>query len=518
MKWLNGQSRTLVGASVTLAVFSLVSRFAGLIRDRILASKFGASDVLDVYYVSFNIPDFIFNLLVIGAVSSAFIPIFIEYQSKRKGEEWKITSNFLNVLMVVVAATVAILFFFVPALINLITPGFTPEKKDLAVLFTRVMLFSPFIFSISVVVGSVLQVFHRFLIYSLAPVMYNIGIIIGALFLEPRFGPLGLAEGVVLGAFLHLAIQLPAAYRVGFRWQKIISFTGFGIKKIFYLMIPRAIGLGAMQINWIVLNAIATTISIGSVAVLNFANNLQYLPIALVGISVAIASFPTLSREALEKNKRDFTNRITATLRQILFIIIPLSFLVVYLREDIVGVVLGAGRFQVGDVNLTAQILGLFSIGIFAQSIIPFLSRSFYAMQDTKTPVISTLISIGVNIGLAFWFVSKGLGILGLPLAFGIAGVLNAFLLLVFISMKLELFNFWRTMEYLGKIILLSYIMILLVLGLDRFFISKIYSLNFWGALSHGAIIAIIGTLIFAGISSIFKIKEIRNLKIWGRK
>jgi len=320
--------------------------------------------------------------------------------------------------MIVVAAAVTILFFFVPALINLISPGFTPEKKDLAVLFTRVMLFSPFIFSISIVVGSVLQVFHRFLVYSLAPVMYNIGIIIGALFFEPRFGPLGLAEGVVLGAFLHLAIQIPAVYRVGFRWQKIVDFTSSGMKRIFYLMIPRSLGLAAMQINWIVLSAIATTISIGSVAVLNFANNLQYLPIALVGISVAVASFPTLSREALEKNKKYFTNRVTNTLRQILFIIIPLSFLVIYLREDIVRIVLGAGKFRVSDINLTAQILGLFSIGIFAQSIIPFLSRSFYAMQDTKTPVLSTIISIVVNVGLAFWFVSRGFGILGLPLPF----------------------------------------------------------------------------------------------------
>jgi len=514
MKWLNRQSKTILGASITLAVFGLLSRFIGLIRDRILASRFGASDILDVYYVSFNIPDFIFNLLVIGAVSSAFIPIFIEYQLKKNGQEWKIANNFLNLLMIVVAGAIAILFFFVPLLMNIIAPGFTAEKKELAVLFTRVMLLSPFIFSISVVMGSVLQAFHRFLIYSFAPVMYNIGIIIGVVFFEPKFGPLGLAEGVVLGAFLHLLIQIPAAYKVGFRWQKIIDLTSSGMKRIFLLMIPRSIGLAAMQINWIVLSALATTLSIGSVAIFNFANNLQYLPISLVGISIAVASFPTLSREAIEKSREDFAKRIMATLRKIIFIIIPLSFLAVYLREDIVRVVLGAGKFQIDDISLTAQVFGFFTIGIFAQSIIPFLSRSFYALQNTKIPVISTLISIIVNIGLAFMLINRGFDILSLPLAFSVAGILNLVLLLYFINRRLKFFNIRQLIQYSWKILLLSYAMILFITIIDGMFIYKVLSPTFSGAFYHGLLVAVLAALTFMDMSFMLKIKEVSIFKI----
>ena len=289
---LTQQSKTLLGASAMLALLGLLSRVLGVLRDRILASHFGASDLLDVYYVSFNIPDFVFNLLVVGAVSSAFIPVFIEYQSRKNGEEWNLVNNFLNILMVTMTTTVGILLIITPWIVGLIAPGFSADKKELAVLFTRVMLFSPIIFSISVVVGSVLQVFHRFLAYAFAPIMYNLGIILGAIFLVPKFGPLGLAEGVVLGALLHLLVQLPALRGVGFKWKKIWNYGDAGMIKILKLMIPRTIGLAAVQINWIILNAMATTISTGSVVILNFANNFQYLPISLVGISAAVASFP----------------------------------------------------------------------------------------------------------------------------------------------------------------------------------------------------------------------------------
>ena len=148
---LTRQSKTLLGASVMLAFLGLFSRVLGVLRDRILASHFGASDLLDVYYVSFNIPDFIFNLLVVGAVASAFIPVFVEYQAKKDGGEWNLANNFLNTLITVMTVTAGVMFIFTPGLINIIAPGFSSEKKELAVLFTRIMLFSPIIFSISVV-------------------------------------------------------------------------------------------------------------------------------------------------------------------------------------------------------------------------------------------------------------------------------------------------------------------------------------------------------------------------------
>src|SRR3989338_10358242 len=297
------QSKTLLGASTMLAFLGLLSRVLGVLRDRILASRFGASDLLDVYYVSFNIPDLIFNLLIIGAVTSAFIPVFIEYQSKKDGEEWDLANNFLNILVAIMAMTAGVMFVFTPWLIRLIAPGFSPEKRELTILFTRVMLFSPMILSVSVVIGSILQVFHRFLAYALAPIMYNLGIIFGAIFFVPKFGPLGLAEGVVLGALFHLLVQLPALKGTGFKWKKVWNFGDSGMRKILKLMVPRTIGVAVIQINFIILNALSSRISPGSVTVINLANNFQYLPISLVGISTAVASFPTLYRQALEGDK-----------------------------------------------------------------------------------------------------------------------------------------------------------------------------------------------------------------------
>ena len=425
-------------ASILLAVFQLLSRLVGLLRDRVLASHFGASDILDVYYTAFNIPDFVFNLLVVGAVSSAFIPVFIENRHKDEAGAWKMAANFFNVLFVSVMVTVVLLFFFVPSLVDLIAPGFSGPKKDLAILFTRVMLLSPLIFSVSVVFGSILQSFNRFLAYAFAPIAYNLGIIFGVLVLEPKFGPLGLAEGVVLGAFLHLAVQVPAAWRAGFKWQAIFDFGSEGMRKIFRLMMPRTIGLAAAQINTIVLYALATLMPVGAVAIYSFANNLQFVPIALVGISIATASFPTLSRKALLEDKREFVGQLKQDLKKTFFLVVPFSVLVFLFRNEIVGLVLQVGQFSAVDTLQTARVAGFFMIGVWAQSIVPILSRAFYALQDTKTPVAISIVSVALNILLAFYFVRFGSwGVEGLALAFSLAGILNALLLLVFLKRKI---------------------------------------------------------------------------------
>lgn len=489
-----------------LAVFGIISRLIGLLRDRILTSHFGASDLLDVYYVSFNIPDLIFNLLVVGAISSAFIPIFIEYQSKKEGEEWNLANNFLNILVVIMTITAGIMFIFAPWLIHTIAPGFISEKKDLAVLFTRTMLLSPIIFSFSVVIGSILQIFNRFLAFALAPIMYNLGIIFGAIFLVPRFGPLGLAEGVVLGALLHLLVQLPALRGLGFKWKKVWNFGDLGMRKILRLMVPRTIGVALLQINLIVLDALSSKISSGSVTVIHLANNFQYLPISLVGISTAVASFPTLSRQALEEDKTVFTERINRILRQILFIILPLSFLMVYLRVDLVRVVLGSGLFMPRDVELAGNVLGFFMIGVFAQSVIPLLARSFYAMQNTIIPVTASIVGVVVNVFFA-WYFSSSLKIFALPLAFSLAGILNALILLVFLRYNLRTFSLKGLMVYLTKLIYVCVVMFLVVTLAD-IFIN--FDSGFVGSLYQLITLSVVGVLTFGAFSSILKLKELR--------
>ncbi|OGN01211.1 MAG: murein biosynthesis integral membrane protein MurJ [Candidatus Yanofskybacteria bacterium RIFCSPLOWO2_12_FULL_43_11b] len=494
-----------------LAFLGLFSRVLGVLRDRILASHFGASDLLDVYYVSFNIPDFIFNLLVVGAVASAFIPVFVEYQAKKDGGEWNLANNFLNTLITVMTVTAGVMFIFTPGLINIIAPGFSSEKKELAVLFTRIMLFSPIIFSISVVIGSILQVFHRFLAYALAPIMYNLGIIFGAIFFVPKFGPLGLAEGVVLGALFHLLVQLPALKGTGFKWKKVWNFGDSGMRKILKLMVPRTIGVAVIQINFIILNALSSRISPGSVTVINLANNFQYLPISLVGISTAVASFPTLSRQALEGDKTEFTERISRTLRRILFIVLPLSFLMIYLRTDLIRIVLGSGLFRSGDIELTGNVLGFFMVGVFAQSIIPFLARSFYAMQNTRIPVVASIAGVAANIFFA-WYFSPSLNIFALPMAFSLAGILNAVILSAFLKYNLRTLSLKELGVYSVKLLYICAVMILVIILTDIF---VNFDVNFTGSLYQIITLSLVGILTFAVFSSILDIKEAEIWKAW---
>src|SRR3989338_6928088 len=213
-KILNGQSRTITSAAVVLALASLVSRFLGLFRDRILAGQFGAGDTLDVYYAAFRIPDALYNIVIMGALSAGFIPVFIAVRKRMRGESnqehWKVANSFLTAIIITLGLSSLILSFFTNDFSVLIAPGFSPDKQAMVNALSRIMLLSPILLGISAVIGGVLQSFRNFFVYSLAPIFYNIGIIIGALFFVPTMGYVGLGWGVVLGALLHLFIQLPA--------------------------------------------------------------------------------------------------------------------------------------------------------------------------------------------------------------------------------------------------------------------------------------------------------------------
>lgn len=493
---------SILGAGILLAFFNLASRVMGLVRDRILASRLGASDVLDVYYISFQIPDFIFNLLVIGAISSVFIPVFIEYESKKGLEQaWKLTSNFLNILTALLLVFVGSMFILAPFLLDLIAPGFSEEKRSMAVLFTRVMMFSPLIFGVSMIAGSVLQSLNRFLSFAMAPLAYNLGIIIGVLFLEPLFGPLGLAEGVVLGAVLHLAIQLPALKRTGFKWFWIFDTADEGLRKILKLIAPRSLGLAAVQINWIVLNSLATTLGIGVVSSLNFAYNLHFVPIALIGISMAIASFPVISKDALS-GREVLSPRVFKILNQILFVIIPLSFIFAYMKNDIVAILLGAGMFGPKEIGMTAGLLGFFMIGVFAQSIIPVLARSFYAMQNTLIPVMASIISVAFNVFLAVSFIGET-GKEILPISFSLAGILNMTILIYFLGVKIKLDIRKLALNFV-KIFYSSVMMLLVIILID---IPLDFSSDLAGSILQVGALSLAGMLTFLFFSSILGIK-----------
>ncbi|MFO7807557.1 MAG: murein biosynthesis integral membrane protein MurJ [Candidatus Moraniibacteriota bacterium] len=519
----NGEksSGSIAGAALVVAGLGLASRFFGLIRDRILASKFGAGDELDIYYAAFKIPDLVFNLLILGALSAAFIPVFTSLVSRDEpGKAWKLANEVASVAVVALALMAGVLFVFAPQLVSLITFGFGEEKQEMVAALTRIMLLSPFLLGLSGILGGILNSFNKFIFYSLAPIFYNFGIIIGALFFTDSLGLAGLAWGVVLGAFLHLLIQVPEAIRCGFRFRFNFNLKDPNLRRVIKLMIPRTMGLAVVQINFLIVTILASTLAAGSLAIFNLANNIQSVPLGMFGIAFAVAAFPTLSCSWAKEKKEEFVDNFSSTFKKIMFLVIPVSVVFIVLRAQIVRIVLGTGRFDWEDTILTFQALGVFSLSLFAQSAIPLLSRSFYAIHNTKVPFFTGLFSEVINLSLALLLIGK-FGILGLVWAFSVASIINMLFLLIILRKKVGGLNESEIIGKVWKVLMATMGMAVgiqiskygVAFVLDRFNFALFgYSINmetFAGVFLQASISLVIGGVLFVVISKLLKIKEL---------
>jgi len=458
-KIFNSQTKTITKGALIIGTSYFISAILGLIRDRLLVGHFGAGLELDVYFAAFRIPDFVYNILILGGLIVAFLPLFAEYFSRNKNEVWQMANYVLNAFLIFLISISFIFFLLAPWLIKWIFPGFGEEHYKLAVPLIRLLFLSPIFFGISNLLSGILQYFHRFFIYSLTPILYNLGIIFGILFLAPYFGIFGAGLGVVFGAFLHMAIQIPTARNCGFSYKFLFDFKYPALKRIFKLMVPRVFGVAAQQINLIVITAIASTITMGSIAIFSISNNFQSLPVGIIGASFAVAIFPTLSRFFAENQKKEFLENLSAIFRQILFFIIPISILIFLLRNPIIEILYLTGKFGLEDVKLTSACLGAFAFSIFAQSLIPLLARAFFSLQDTKTPTLITFWAVFLNIILAFSFIwllkspnifsnflidffsllrNENTPLLGLPLAFSISAIFQFALLYFSFKQKIK--------------------------------------------------------------------------------
>jgi putative peptidoglycan lipid II flippase len=527
-KLLNHSSKTVFSAAFILALTALISRVLGLFRDRLLAGRFGAGNELDIYFAAFRLPDLIYSILIIGAISSAFIPVFAQYFRKDEKEAWHLTSGLFNWVFLILIGLSLIFIFFAPWIVSLIAPGFSGEKKEMTVILTRIMFLSPLFLGMSSILSGVLQYFHRFFVYSLAPIMYNLGIIFGIVFLAPKMGLKGLAWGVVLGAFLHFLIQLPSVFYSGFKLNINLKLHE-GIRKIIKLTIPRTIGLAGFQINYVVITAIASSLTIGSIAIFNLANNLQYVPIGIIGISFAMAVFPRLADSSAEENKEKFSKDFSSVFGQILYLVLPITVLFLILRAQIIRLILGTGQFGWVDTRLTAAALGIFSLSVFAQSLIPLVSRAFYSFHDTKTPVSVSLVSIGLNIGLSFLFVwvlnndnifsrffsdvfklsgINHFAVLGLPLAFSLANIFNFSVLMKFFNRRIKSWNLKAILNSVYKIIASCILMIVAIYVFLRIADLFVDNRTFVGLFIQTAISAGAGIMIYFLTSLFLKIPE----------
>lgn len=514
----NGESKTITGAALLLGAASLASRFLGVLRDRVLAGEFGAGDMLDIYYAAFRIPDLIFNLLILGALSAGFIPIFTaalcsaKEKNEHPKEAWEIVNSVMNIMGVALAVLCGLFIAFAPWIIPLITPGFGSEKMVMTITMTQIMMLSPIFLGFSNILGSILQSFKRFFIYALAPIFYNIGIIVGALFFTKLWNIYGLAWGVVLGAAAHMLIQAPAAWQLGFRYRLLFDLANKKIRAIGKMMIPRTLGLAVSQINLVVMTIIASTLVPGSLAVFNLANNLQYFPVGIIGISFAVAAFPLLGEFAAAGKKEEMVKSFSHTTRQIVFFIVPASVLLLVLRAQIVRVIFGAGYFDWEDTILTADTLAYFVLSLFAQALIPLLARFFYALQDTKTPFFIGLVSAVINI-LAAVFLVKPWGIAGLAMAFSIASILNFCLLWIMLRIKFGPLDEGNILKSTFKISAAASLMAFAAQTMKSILAPYVDMQTFLGVLGQGFGAGTVGIFIFSVVALVLGSREMAALR-----
>ena len=417
----------MTDATKVLVVTLFCSNLLGVLRDHYLAQKIPTS-LLDTYYAAFRLPDLVFNILILGAISAAFIPVFTELLARDKKKALIVANNLLNIGLVGVVLSLAILFFLMPWLIKVVVPSFAPDKQATTLNLARLFLISPLFFAVSYYFSGILNSFKHFTISSLAPLIYNLSIILGTVILGNRLGVYAPAIGVLVGSLLHMAIQLPSILKRGWRPSLTFDLKDKDAIKIFKLMIPRSIGLGSNQILLIGFTAIASGLSAGSVAIYNLADNIQTMPSVVFGTSIASALFPHLSGVYAEKNENKFAKMMENGLLAIIYFLIPLSIAIILLRAQIVRIILGSGHFGWEQTQATASALGIFSLALVFSGALPLFAKALYARQNTKTPTIIGVATVAISL-LAGFFLSKKLGVAGLAAGLSIGMVVNVGLL-----------------------------------------------------------------------------------------
>ncbi len=396
------KARIARAAGLVMALF-VVSRALGLLREMVISHQFGTGGDLDAYLAAFRLPDILFQIVAGGALASAFIPTFSAYLAHgrvRPGR--RMASAVINLVLIVTTVLGMLAALLAPWLVRtILAPGFDPARQALTADLMRLMLVTPVIFGLSGVIMGILNAYQHFLLPALAPILYNLGIIAGALLLAPTMGVQGLAVGVVVGALGHLVVQVPGLERYSFRWTAMLGLRDPGVHEVGRLMLPRVLGLAAVQINFLVNTMLASGLVAGSLAALNYAWLLMLLPQGVFAQSVATAAFPTFSAQAAKGQWAEMRSTLSATLRAILYLAIPAAVGLIVLRVPLVQLVFERGAFGETSTQMVAWALALFALGLPAHSVVEIVVRAFYALHDTRTPVAVGVAAMVLNVVLS---------------------------------------------------------------------------------------------------------------------
>lgn len=514
---LHLRQHSIFSASLVLAITFGLSALLGLFRSKFLYAHFFNCCVtdLDAYNAAFRLPDLIFKLLVTGALSASFIPVFSSYLHKDKKQAYQIASTVINLLLLVFGAISLIVFIFAPFFSSLVAGGFSPSQISLMSQLTRVLLFAQIFFLISNFLTGILQVNQIFLLPSISPLLYNLAIIASIFLLAPKFGIYGVTYGAVIGAFLHLFIQLPALKRVGFKYFPLVNTKLNGVREIIRLMIPRSLSLGLGEIENTVTLFFASTLAAGSLSLLNLAIQVMYLPSRIFATTVGQASLPILSKN-VAKNQLDlFRNTVRNIILQSLYLALPITIIILIHRVAIVRLAFGARQFPWAATLQTAKTLAFLTPAIVCQAIIQILIRSFYALHNTKTPLHISAVSLVVNICSAYFFINfTGLGIYGLALSVSLGNLVQCLGLLYFFIKIVDGSGWYKTLSDSIRILISSLFMgivtwlSLQILDLFVLDTSKTINLAFLFVVSTS-----VGLIAYAYISFKFKLDQIESYK-----
>lgn len=421
----------------------IFSQILGLIRQRLLVSIFGASNTLGIYLAATRIPDFLFQIIIAGALSSAFIPVFSEFLEKNKVSQAHELGSRLIILGFLIFSIISIfLFIFADFFSGLIAPGFSSVQITLMGQLIRIIIFSELLFLLGSFLSVILQSYNHFFIPGIATAFYNLGMIIGIIFLSPVVGIFSAAYGSLLGAFIFILVQLPMSKKIGFSFKPSFNFKTEGIREVLHLMVPRTLTIAVFQFGtMITLTLVSFLPSPGrNYVILDYAQTLAFAPVILFGQTIAQAAFPVLSRE--KERLEEFKTTFITSFNQMLYLVLPVSVLILVLRIPVVRLVFGAGQFDWEATVLTGRTLAFFSFAIFAQALIYLVSRAFYALHDTKTPLIISTITTLIMVMMSFLFVFYyKLGIESIALASSISGVLSVIVLMIFLDRKTKGFS-----------------------------------------------------------------------------
>lgn len=521
--------RGLHQAAYVLALFALASQVLAIVRDRLLAHTFGAGGELDLYYAAFRVPDLLFVLFASALSVFVLLPFVVQKTAQESTSEGtRVLSQMFTLFLVVYSMLALLLAVFAPLYVTHLFPGLAASTDTLTTLL-RILLLQPLLLGISSLCGVITQMNNRFVLYAISPLLYNVGIIIGVVALYPVFGLSGLAYGVVLGALGHVLVQLPYVWKSNFRFKAAWRFDWKLIRQILRVAVPRALTLSTNQLVMLVLISLATLMTVGSVAVFQFASNLQSVPLAIIGVSYSVAAFPTLSSLFAKQDQKGFNLQLLTAFRHIIFWSVPTIVLVIVLRAQIVRVLLGSGEFDWSDTRLTAAVLAVFVLSLATQAILLLLIRAFYACGRTFTPLWIALVSGSVTIGLAFWFQSiytstpaiqtilesslrlssvAGSEVLVLVFAF-VCGQFLQLALLMTMSVRLFTIEYTQLMPLLRQATIAAFAGGITTYGTLRFIVDGVNQETFLGILLQGLVAGIVGVLTVVVVYHLCRSREL---------